>query len=183
MVILGMVCYVYIITLTITPFENMKDQSLVASCGRKTHKTTISLQLSQSRLRLFWSQRIREAEFNSQIIDGIGQQPLHLGEPTFSQTAPGRAETPQKKTLKDHDDHVDHVVPVRNDKYMRFPWVLINNWPILGFDIRPYYPRWYYLDKANMPKLATKTTYESIFTCHEQKHQPIKFRDTDMVVS
>ena len=99
MVILGMVCYVYIITLTITPFENMKDQSLVASCGRKTHKTTISLQLSQSRLRLFWSQRIREAEFNSQIIDGIGQQPLHLGEQTFSQTAPGRAET-QKKDLE-----------------------------------------------------------------------------------
>jgi len=97
MVNLGMVYYVYIIALTITPFEHMKDQSLVASCGRKTHKTTISLQLSQSRLRLFWSQRIREAEFNSQIIDGIGQQPLHLGEQTFSQTAPGRAETQKKR--------------------------------------------------------------------------------------
>ena len=57
---------------------------------------------------------------------------------------------------------------------MRFPMALINNCPILGFDIRSYYPRWYYLDKANMHKLAT---------CHEQKHQPIKFRDTDMVVS
>ena len=177
-----MVYYVYIIALTITPFEHMKDQSLVASCGRKTHKTTISLQLSQSRLRLFWSQRIREAEFNSQIIDGIGQQPLHLGEQTFSQTAPGRAETQKKRPWK-----IMTITLITLYLWeminMRFPWVLINNCPILGFDIRPYYPRWYYLDKANMPKLATKTTHESIFTCHEQKHQPIKFRDTDMVVS